>query len=127
MAMPRIKSARTLILGSRPCRDGMIGATRQSLRHFIERLGPYQALTVLAVPVCVVEPLKLAAVAVVGEGHWTTGAAMIAVAYAGSLLLVERLFLLVKPNLLGLRWFARLLAWVIVRRYRLVKAFRCAR
>ena len=126
MAMPKIKLARMSILGSRPCRDGMIGATRQSLRHFIERLSPYQALTLLAVPVCLVEPLKLAAVAVVGEGHWITGAAMIAAAYAGSLLLVERLFLLVKPKLLRLRWFARLLAWVIVRRYLLIKVLRSA-
>ena len=110
------------------------GTTRQSFLHFIrqsslnlmEKLSPYQALTLLAVPVCLVEPLKLAALAVVGEGHWTTGVVMVAAAYAGSLLLVERLFLLVKPKLLRLRWFARLLAWVIVRRYLIINVLRSA-
>jgi hypothetical protein len=75
-------------------------------------LGPYQSLALLAIPVSVVEPLKLVALAVVGEGHWITGTAMIIVAYAASLLLVERLFALVKPKLLTLGWFARL--WSLV-------------
>lgn len=92
----------------------------------MEKLGPYQALTLLAVPVCHVEPLKLAALTVVGEGHWITGGAMMAQAYAGSLLLVERLYLLLKPKRLRQRWFARLLAWVILRRYPLIKILRRA-
>jgi hypothetical protein len=64
----------------------------------------------LIVPVCLVEPMKLAAVAIVGEGHWVTGMGMIAGAYAASLLLVERLFLIVKPKLLTLPWFASIWA-----------------
>jgi hypothetical protein len=51
--------------------------------------GPYQSL--LLIPTSLVEPLKLTAVAVAGEGHWITGTVMIVVAYAASLLLVERL------------------------------------
>lgn len=76
-------------------------------RRWIEHLGPYQSLALLAVPTSLVEPLKLVAVAVAGEGHWITGTIMIVVAYAASLLLVERLFRLVRPKLLMLPWFAR--------------------
>jgi hypothetical protein len=73
---------------------------------WIEEFSPYQSLLLLAVPLCVVEPMKLVAVAVAGDGHWVTGTAMILAAYAASLLLVERLFLIVKPKLLMLPWFA---------------------
>ena len=79
---------------------------RARARAWIESLGPYQSLLLLIVPVCLVEPMKLAAVAIAGEGHWVTGMGMIAAAYAASLLLVERLFLIVKPKLLTLSWFA---------------------
>jgi hypothetical protein len=75
-------------------------------RRAVERFGPYQSLMLLAVPLCVVEPLKLVAVAVAGKGHWITGTGMIIVAYAGSIFVVERLFLIVKPKLLTLEWFA---------------------
>jgi hypothetical protein len=75
-------------------------------RRAIERLGPYQSLVLLAVPFFVVEPLKLVAVAIAGKGHWITGTGMIIAAYAASIFVVERLFLIVKPKLLKLEWFA---------------------
>ena len=87
------------------------GAERRDQRARIERLGPYQSLALLLVPACVVEPLKLVAVAVAGEGHWITGAAMIIAAYLASLLVVERLLRIVKPKLLTLPWFARIWNW----------------
>jgi hypothetical protein len=95
-------------------------------RHWIEGLGPYQSLLVLAVPTSLVEPLKLVAVAIAGQGHWITGTVMIIAAYAASLLLVERLFVIVKPKLLKLRWFARLWCRLIILRYRLTAPFRHA-
>ena len=95
-----------------------------SVRQSLERLGPYQSLAMLAVPVCLIEPSKLIAVAVAGEGHWIAGTAMMLAAYAGSLLLVERIFQIVKPKLLQLRWFAKLWASFIVLRYKLAKPFR---
>ncbi len=97
-----------------------------SLRRWIESLGPYQSAAVLAVPVCVAEPLKLTALAVAGEGHWYSGVVMVIIAYGVSLLVVERLFVIVKPKLLRLRWFARLWAFVIVCRYRLMRQLRGA-
>jgi hypothetical protein len=78
-------------------------------RAWIESLGPYQSLLLLIGPVCLVEPMKLAAVAIAGDGHWITGTGMIVGAYAASLLLIERLFLIVKPKLLTLPRFAS--AW----------------
>ena len=44
--------------------------------------------------------MKLVALAVAGEGHWYTGIAMVIAAYAVSLFVVERLFVIVKPKLL---------------------------
>lgn len=95
-------------------------------RRWLESQGPYRSLAILAVPACVVEPLKLLALALAGDGHWYTGVAMVVVAYALSLFVVERLFLIVKPKLLQIRWFARFWAFVIVCRYRLMKQLRDA-
>lgn len=96
--------------------DAADGGRAARLRRRIESLGPYQSLVLLAVPTALVEPLKLIAVAVAGDGHWITGTVMIVAAYAASLLLVERLFRIVKPKLLTLPWFARLRAgWVALR------------
>ena len=94
------------------------------LRRFIEGLGPLQSLVLLAVPISIVEPLKLAAVAIAGEGHWITGTIVIVCAYAASLLLVERLFKIVKPKLLTLPWFARCWSWWLALRGRAVRWFR---
>jgi hypothetical protein len=47
---------------------------------------------------CLVEPSKLVALADVGDGRLITGTAMIIAAYATSVLLVERLFRIVKPH-----------------------------
>jgi hypothetical protein len=96
------------------------------LRRYIERLGPYQSLVLLLIPTSLVEPLKLIAVAVAGDGHWITGTVMIVVAYAASLLLVERLFMIVKPKLLTLPWFARLWDWFVALRGKAAGLFRRA-
>lgn len=91
------------------------------IRGAIERLGPYSSLALLAVPACLVEPMKLVAVAIVGEGHWITGTAMIIGAYVASLVLIERLFMVVKPRLLKLHWFAKLWSRLVVLRYRIAR------
>jgi hypothetical protein len=77
-----------------------------SLKRKIEGIGPYPSLLLLGLPAAIVEPLKLAAVALAGKGHWITGTTMIAACYAFSLLVVERLFVIVKPKLLTIPWFA---------------------
>lgn len=52
-----------------------------------------------------------------------TGALGIAAAYGVSIFLIERLFTIVKPKLLRLRWFAKIWAKVIVLRYLLALPF----
>jgi hypothetical protein len=97
------------------------------MRRSIEGLGPYPSLFVLAIPTSLIEPLKLAAVAIAGEGHWISGTIVIACAYAASLLVVERLFKIVKPKLLKLSWFARLWNWFVALRHRALAWLRRAR
>jgi hypothetical protein len=60
----------------------------------------------MLLPLLLVEPLKMVALAVAGKGHWLTGAGMMLGAYAGSLLIVERLFRVVKPKLMMMDWFS---------------------
>jgi len=79
----------------------------QSIRRFLERLGPYQALLVLAVPLAIIEPLKVLALLVVGDGHFIAGTLVMIGAYVASLFVTERLFRVLKPKLLSLSWSLR--------------------
>ncbi len=92
-------------LSAGPERDVTMQLSR-SIRRTIQRLGPYPSLLLLAGPVALVEPLKLVAVLVFGSGHWMTGAVVMACAYLLSVFIVHKLFRIVKPKLLKLRWFA---------------------
>jgi hypothetical protein len=90
------------------------------IRRWLERRGPYQSLAILAVPLAIVEPAKLIAVVICGEGHWLTGTVVLIVAYALSLFVIERLFKIVKPKLLKLRWFAKAWRWPVEMRAKVV-------
>jgi len=85
----------------------------RKLRRSIERLGPYPSLLIVAVPLAIAEPLKVAAIFVLGGGHWMVGVIVIICAYAISLFITERLFVIVKPNLLKLPWFAAAWSWFV--------------
>src|SRR3982074_1322623 len=80
-----------------------------TFRRRLSRLGPYTPLALVWMRWAIVEPLKLVALVIAGEGHWLTGSAVLVVAYALSLLIIERLFRLLKPNLMRLHWVRR--AW----------------
>jgi hypothetical protein len=67
----------------------------------------------LAVPLAIVEPLKLVALFVVGDGHFITGVFVLLCAYAVSLFVTERLFMIVKPKLFTLPWFAKIWSWFV--------------
>src|SRR5690242_661772 len=83
------------------------------LRRWVEGLGPYTSLVVVVVPLAIVEPLKLVAAVVAGTGHWLAGTITIVCAYLVSLFFVERLFVVAKPKLLTLRWFAAGWNWFV--------------
>jgi hypothetical protein len=87
-------------------------------RRRIERLGPYPSLLLVAVPLAVVEPLKVAIVFFAGSGHWITGTIAMICAYAVSLFVTHRLFRIVRPKLLRLPWFAAFWTWLITVRRR---------
>jgi hypothetical protein len=86
------------------------------LRERVASLGPYASLTLVLVPLLIVEPLKLVAVLIAGEGHWLTGTAVLIGAYAASLLGVERLLRLLKPNIRRARPLRRAWNWLTVLR-----------
>ena len=77
-------------------------------RRRIQQISPYLSLTVLLVPLLLVEPLKIEALFVVGKGHWLIGTGILVGAYIISLFVIERLFRVVKPKLLMLPWFSKL-------------------
>jgi hypothetical protein len=85
----------------------VLAFARRQIRH----LGPYQSLMLLLLPVMLIEPLKIGALCVAGEGHWLTGTGIMIAAYSASLVVVERVFEMVKPKLMTLSWFARLWTW----------------
>jgi hypothetical protein len=91
-----------------------------SLRRRGQQLGPYQSLALLAVPLACAEPLKLFALYVGGGGRWLTATGMMIGAYSTSLLVVERLFRVVKPKLLMLGWFAILWGWWVAVRNKII-------
>ena len=92
----------------------------RALHRLLNRLGPYQSLLILAIPLAIIEPLKLVALFVVGEGHFVAGVLIMIFAYAGSLFVIERLFLVLKPKLLTLSWFAVAWQWFVTVRDKLV-------
>src|ERR1700710_341113 len=106
-----------ILRGTRRRRDMTLLA---SLRRRTQKLGPYQSLALLAVPLAFAEPLKLIAVYVGGGGRWVTATGMMIAAYCASLLVVERLFRVVKPKLLMLGWFALLWSWWVAIRNKII-------
>jgi hypothetical protein len=82
-----------------------------SARRRIQQLGPYQSLALMLLPIVLVEPLKIAALFVAGNGHWLSGTGILIAAYLASLFVVERLFKVVKSKLMTMNWFAALWIW----------------
>lgn len=93
----------------RPVLDGL--SRLRPVRRLTDRLRtlrPYPALVVLGVPAGLIEVLKLGAVYWVARGHLVSGTVALLALHAASLLATERLFAVVKPQLLTIPWFAAL-------------------
>jgi hypothetical protein len=78
-----------------------------ALERFIAGLPPYAALAVLALPTSLLLPLKFIAVWLLANGHFATATALFIGAKIASTALIAHLFLLVKPALMRIGWFAR--------------------
>lgn len=80
-------------------------------RQWLIARTPYQSLAIVAVPLVIVEPAKLLALGIVGNGHWVWGLGVMIAAYTVGIFFLHRLFKIVKPKLLRLRWLAKLWHW----------------
>lgn len=77
------------------------------LERRIARLPPALALGVFLAPGLMLLPVKLAALALVSNGHVFTGISVIVLAKLIGTALVARIFQLTQPALMQLAWFAR--------------------
>ncbi|CAN1721117.1 conserved membrane protein of unknown function [Hyphomicrobium sp. 1Nfss2.1] len=77
------------------------------LERFIAGLPPYGALLALAIPSAVLIPAKLLGVYFLTTGHLISAAVVIFLAKIASTALIARIFLLTKPALMQIGWFAR--------------------
>ena len=75
--------------------------------RMIAGLPPYGALLVLAVPSAVLIPAKLIGVYMFATGHFFVAMMVIFLAKLASTALIARIFLLTKPALMQIGWFAR--------------------
>lgn len=73
----------------------------------IEGLPPYAALCVFALPSLLFLPLKLAAVYLVAKGQAVLAGALFVAAKVFGTALVARIFMLTRPALMRISWFAR--------------------
>ncbi len=75
----------------------------------IRALPPYAALGIFAIPMLSLLPVKLLALYWLGHGHKLLGIGVIVAAKVAGTAVTARLFMLTRPTLMQLRWFAHLL------------------
>jgi hypothetical protein len=74
---------------------------------WIAGLPPYGALLALGVPSAILIPAKLLGVFLLATGHLVSASIVIVAAKLASTALIARIFLLTKPALMEIGWFAR--------------------
>ena len=79
----------------------------RALETRIRALGPYPALCVFVLPTMMLFPIKLLALLAIASGHVVSGVCVIVAAKLGGAALLARLYLLTRPALLTMPWFAR--------------------
>ncbi len=103
--------------GWRPLSDAIAWLARFApvalLERWIAGLPPYGALAVFALPAVLIFPLKLIAVWLLANGHFATATFLFVGAKVVSTALVARIFLLTKPTLMLIPWFARAFNWFV--------------
>lgn len=103
--------------GWRPLADALAWLARFKVwaraEHAIASLPPYGALAVLALPTSVLFPLKLLAVFLVAQGKLVAAGFLFVGAKIASTALIARLFMLTRPALMQLGWFAAAYNWIM--------------
>lgn len=76
------------------------------------RLPPYVALLIFAIPFIVIEPLKGFALYWFGIGHIFQGGTLYVLGHLASILIVERIYHAAHEPLMRIGWFKRLMTWL---------------
>ena len=84
-----------------------------AVERWIARLPPYAALLVFALPTTLLLPLKFVAMWLLANGKFAAATGLFVGAKIASTALVARIFMLTKPALMRLAWFARAYGWFI--------------
>lgn len=84
-----------------------------AFERLIAGLPPYAAFAVIALPTVLLFPLKLVSVWLLANGHYATATLLFVAAKIASTALIARIFILTKPALMRLEWFARAYSWFI--------------
>jgi hypothetical protein len=88
----------------RPLRRRLRGSGR--LHSWIENLNRYAALSLVLVPLAILEPVKPLGFYLTAKGHLVSGGSVIAIGEVVKVTLVEQVIEITKPKLLSFRWFA---------------------
>ena len=78
------------------------------LETLIQRLPPYGAVLLFAVPFALVLPIKLTALWLIGRGEFLSGLLLFACGNLMGTAILARIYLLCRPALSTLGWFVRL-------------------
>jgi hypothetical protein len=81
--------------------------------RLIAGLPPYAALVVLALPTSLLLPLKFVAVWLLANGHFATATLLFIAAKLASTAIIARIFILTKPSLMQISWFAHAYNWLM--------------
>lgn len=84
-----------------------------ALERWIAGLPPFAALLVIALPTTLLLPLKFVAVWLLANGHYATATLLFFGAKVASTALIARIFILTKPSLMQIGWFARAYNWFV--------------
>lgn len=79
----------------------------------VAALPPYPALIVFAAPSLTLLPVKIVGLWLLSQGQVLAAGVLLAAAKVVSTALVARIFMLTRPALMRLAWFARLYNWII--------------
>lgn len=105
--------------GWKPLSDALAWLARfpiaARLEALIARLPPYAALFVFALPTAILLPVKLVAMWLLAQGKVVTATVAFIAAKIASTALVARIFILTRPSLMRIGWFAsaynRIIPW----------------
>ncbi len=116
--------------GWQPLSDALARLARfrpwAALERWIAGLPPYGALTVFALPTAILLPIKFAAVYLLANGMVVTAGALFVGAKIASTALIARIFVLTKPALMRIGWFARAYGWFMPWKEALFAALRAS-